>query len=165
MQPGFAHTTDMAFDRSKPNAGKYMRVVSTRRYDPHVATPEKARKRRLLSAEEIDRYEHVADGLLERVKVVQSSFLPNGADGLTFGRYVFVKPGHFDESLSELMAHELVHVRQFAELGLIRFVSRYVTEYLRNLLELKSHRAAYLAISFEIDARENADKWARSQSS
>lgn len=121
------------------------------------ASPKK--KRRFLSLDEIANYDHVADGLLSRVKVVQSRFLPNGADGVTIGRYVFVKPGHFDRPMSALMAHELVHVRQFAELGAVRFFTRYVGEYLRHLAKLRNHREAYLAISFEVEARRIAKEW------
>lgn len=132
-------------------------------YDPLMVNKKRSEKRRLLSFDEIAQYDHVADGLLGRVKVIQSRFLPNGADGVTIGKFIFVKPGHFDRPISKLMAHELVHVRQFAELGGITFVSKYVAEYFTHLWKLRSHREAYLAISFEVEAREVAEKWHRAQ--
>lgn len=55
-----------------------------------------------------------------------------------------------------LIAHELVHVRQFAELGAWRFRIRYLVEYLRGRLRGLSHDAAYRAISFECEARDVA---------
>jgi hypothetical protein len=46
----------------------------------------------------------------------------------------------------------LVHVRQAGELGVPRFVWRYVAEYVRNRRGGMSHDGAYRAISFEAEA-------------
>ena len=56
--------------------------------------------------------------------------------------------------LAGLVGHELVHVRQWSQLGPLRFVRRYLAEYLRGRRKGLSHSQAYLAISFEKEARE-----------
>lgn len=55
-----------------------------------------------------------------------------------------------------LLVHELVHVRQWGELGVIRFLWRYLTGYLGGRWKGLSHRAAYLAIPLEVEARVTA---------
>lgn len=52
-----------------------------------------------------------------------------------------------------LLAHELAHVRQFARLGWVRFMSQYLGSYFASRFKGKSHRDAYLNIPLEIDAR------------
>ena len=116
-------------------------------------------RRRRLSSEEQNRYDHVGSGLLERVRLVRVPILPRAADGLTFGRWVFLRGDRIDRQASTLIAHELVHVRQFAELGVVGFVGRYLAEYIAGLFRHRSHRAAYENISFEVEARREAAQW------
>ena len=56
--------------------------------------------------------------------------------------------------LAGLVNHELVHVRQWQQLGTMRFLRRYLTEYLRGRQKGLGHNKAYLAISLEKEARE-----------
>lgn len=56
-----------------------------------------------------------------------------------------------------LLVHELVHVRQWHDLGVLRFLWRYLTDYLRGRWEGLGHRGAYLAIDLEVEARRMAD--------
>jgi hypothetical protein len=56
--------------------------------------------------------------------------------------------------LARLVSHELVHVRQWQELGTMRFLRRYLTDYLRGRRKGLGHNQAYLAISLEKEARE-----------
>lgn len=56
--------------------------------------------------------------------------------------------------LSNLIEHELVHVRQWQQLGTTRFLRQYVREYLRGRRQGFDHNQAYLAISLEQEARE-----------
>jgi hypothetical protein len=55
-------------------------------------------------------------------------------------------------ALGELVVHELVHVRQWRELGVRRFLIRYLTDYWRGRRAGLGHRRAYLAISLEEEA-------------
>jgi len=80
-----------------------------------------------------------------------------GIQGVTHWKWVFVDPEVLTGErmrLGRLVVHELVHVRQFVAGGYVRFVIRYVGEYVRGRLTGKSPRDAYLAISAEVEARE-----------
>jgi len=56
--------------------------------------------------------------------------------------------------LSNLIEHELVHVRQWQQLGTIRFLRVYVADYLSGRRKGLGHNQAYEAISLEKEARE-----------
>lgn len=120
-------------------------------------------RRRSLVADEVEKFHHVADGLLERVRLVRTNLIPPAADGMTVGRFVFLRDDHIDHVGSSLLAHELVHVRQFAEMGAPRFFMAYFGAYFRNLRRTKNHRQAYLDIPLEKEARAIAGKWAAAQ--
>jgi len=68
---------------------------------------------------------------------------------ITLGRRIYIAEGHATEAL---LRHELVHVRQAGELGVIRFLWRYASEYVRNRRRGMTHDDAYRAISFEAEA-------------
>jgi len=53
-----------------------------------------------------------------------------------------------------LFRHELVHLRQIDQHGIIRFYLLYFCDYLANLWRLHDHDAAYRYIRFEREARE-----------
>jgi hypothetical protein len=55
-----------------------------------------------------------------------------------------------------LLVHELIHVRQWGELGVIRFIWRYLTAYISGRMRGRDHRSAYLAIPLEVEARAAA---------
>jgi len=55
-----------------------------------------------------------------------------------------------------LLIHELVHVRQWHDLGVSRFLWRYLTGYLRGRFDGLGHRGAYLGIPLEVEARDSA---------
>lgn len=86
----------------------------------------------------------------------------SGVRGVTLWRVVLADPEMFDEEpdrLARFVIHELVHVRQFAELGYFRFMFRYVRDYLKGRFRGQDHRTAYLAISAEEEAREVANRY------
>ncbi|MGH3649257.1 MAG: hypothetical protein ACRDU9_01000 [Acidimicrobiia bacterium] len=81
-----------------------------------------------------------------------------GIKGVTIWKWILVDPelmrrGDRDR-LACLVVHELVHLRQFAHSGYLRFMSRYLTEYWRGRIGGKTAREAYLDISAEREARE-----------
>lgn len=117
-------------------------------------------KRRTLEVDEIASFSHVAEGVLGRVKLIKTNLLPPAADGMTIGRFVFLRGDRIEDRSTTLLAHELVHVRQFAELGAARFLVIYIGSYLANLVRLRNHREAYLAIPLEVEARREAAEWA-----
>ena len=75
--------------------------------------------------------------------------VPPGASGITLGRLIIVRR---HATGARLLRHELVHVRQFAERGWIRFLVPYVAHYLRWRLRAYPHRGAYRRIPHEIEA-------------
>lgn len=110
-------------------------------------------------------YDHIPPSVAARVRIVRVPVLANGADGMTLGRFVLLRrddPGHRSGE-RELLAHELVHAVQYADLGMPRFLWRYVTAYLGNRRRLRRHRDAYLAIPFEEEARAQAARWAEAR--
>ncbi|MYG98616.1 MAG: DUF4157 domain-containing protein, partial [Acidimicrobiaceae bacterium] len=85
--------------------------------------------------------------------------LSPGMHGMTLGRLILVLRDDDRSGRRTLLAHELVHVEQYAELGTARFLRRYVGEYFVNLWRLRNHRQAYEAISLEAEARAAAARW------
>ena len=71
---------------------------------------------------------------------------------ITLGRRIYLGAGIREDQLESMLRHELAHVRQAAESGLILFLWRYGMEYLRNRRGGMSRDQAYRAISFERDA-------------
>lgn len=80
----------------------------------------------------------------------------NRAAAMTLPWAIYVHPRLLAgdrQALARLLFHELVHARQWKELGVARFGWRYLTEYLRGRLSGLNHQQAYHAISFEEEAR------------
>lgn len=114
---------------------------------------------RRLEGPELVAYDVLPNALAKRVRVIEVPFLPNGAAGMTIGTIVLLRDDRDTSGDRALMAHELVHVRQFAEQGVIPFVTSYVGEYLRGRRSGSNHRQAYLDIEAEQEARAEADRW------
>jgi Domain of unknown function (DUF4157) len=75
---------------------------------------------------------------------------------MTLGKTIFLAPALITAVQHRpglLLIHELVHVRQWGELGVIRFLWRYLTGYLNGRWKGLGHHAAYLAIPLEVEAR------------
>lgn len=119
--------------------------------------------RRLTDAER-SAYDHIPAAVAVRARVIRVPILFSGADGMTLDRVVLLRRDDPADRTGErvLLAHELVHAAQWAELGVVRFLWRYVAAYLRNRRRLGCHHDAYLAIPFEEEARAQAARWAAS---
>ena len=109
------------------------------------------RRVRALTPEEQALYPHVPAEDRERARLVVVPALTPGIAGMTLGRWILLRRGH--EHDSGLVAHELVHVRQWRELGVARFLWRYLGAYFRGRLRGLRHADAYAAIPFEREAR------------
>ena len=120
---------------------------------------------RSLSDHEITSYDIIAPALAARIRIMKVPVLPPHVDGMTFGPYILLRSD--DERLRQgdrtLLAHEMVHVRQYAELGLVGFLTQYLKSYLKNLVRVRNHRQAYLDIPQEVEARKIAERWARAR--
>jgi hypothetical protein len=83
--------------------------------------------------------------------------VPPGSIGITLGRLVVVRRSATrSPDYAELLAHERVHVRQFAELGATRFLVRYLRSYAHFRLRGYGHNQSYVRIPLEIEARVDA---------
>ncbi len=77
-------------------------------------------------------------------------FLFRDVIALTIGRRVWISPDV--REIEPLVRHELAHVRQMAEHGLLPFLWKYGRDYVRNRRRGLRHHEAYLAIPFEVEA-------------
>jgi hypothetical protein len=87
------------------------------------------------------------------------AFLARDVIAITLGHRIYCREQFEGPSFERLIRHELAHVAQVDRLGLVVFLWRYVIEFARHWVRLRSVAAAYAAISFEIEARaaEEAD--------
>ena len=80
--------------------------------------------------------------------------MPPGADGITLGSLVIVRrTSAAGSGFDELLRHELVHVGQWREMGVIGFAIRYAGDYLRWRMRGYGHDGAYRRIALEVEAR------------
>lgn len=84
---------------------------------------------------------------------------------MTLGSHILIdsslleRPG---ERLAALVAHELIHVRQWQEKGIVLFLLTYLRQYLLARVRGASHDVAYRAIGMEVEARAGAQAYLRS---
>ena len=91
-----------------------------------------------------------------RARIVDVPWLTPGVAAMTLGRVILLRKDHADDTA--LLAHELVHVRQWRELGALRFLWRYLGAYFRGRAAGLGHQRAYEAISLEVEARTLAGR-------
>ena len=87
-----------------------------------------------------------------------------GIQGVTYGRVILVNPEMFvgdRRRLASLVIHEMVHVRQFHDLGYLGFSIKYLRSYLTGRFGGKSARQAYLDVPAEVEARQIAARLSR----
>ena len=106
---------------------------------------------RRLDAQEREQFTYVPVRDLDRARLVRVPVLTPGIAGMTLGRWILLRRGHDQDA--DLIAHELVHVRQWRELGAARFLVRYLGAYARGRWRGLGHMAAYEAIPLEAEAR------------
>jgi hypothetical protein len=73
-----------------------------------------------------------------------------GAAATTLGPLILMREHAVGNE--KLLRHELEHVRQWRELGVVGFLRRYLGAYLRWRVRAHSHWAAYRRIPLEIEA-------------
>ncbi len=118
-----------------------------------------ARRRvRPLTKHEIASYNLIPAELAARVRVVLAP-VPGPYRGMALGRFVFIDRDIATDGSSTLLAHELVHVRQWSELGVVGFTIRYLSQFVTGLAKTRSWNAAYRQIEVEREARASAEEW------
>ena len=86
--------------------------------------------------------------------LVISGHAAPGASATTLGRFIFIRERALGSD--RLLRHELVHVRQWRELGVPGFLRRYVLAYLRWRVRGYPHWSAYRRIPLEVEAEWEA---------
>jgi len=114
---------------------------------------------RSLNQAELDSYDVLPKYLARRVRVVTVPALPGGYDGMTLGYTILLARDIDEQGNSPLLAHELVHVRQWVEQGRIAFSGRYLGSFARGLGSHLSWRRAYLSVEAEAEARRETSAW------
>lgn len=80
--------------------------------------------------------------------------VPPGAAAITIGPLVSVR--RRSAGSARLLTHEAEHVRQFRELGLVRFLIAYLGDYLGLRRRGWPHWAAYRRLGLEVEAEWRA---------
>ena len=114
---------------------------------------------RRLEGPEIQSYDVLSRELAERVRIVRVPVLPFGSSGMAVGRFVLLRTDDDRSGNRKLLAHQLVHVRQWHEAGCWAFLWAYLGDYCRGLKRNRRHRDAYSAIRAEREAFAEADSW------
>lgn len=109
---------------------------------------------RRLTGEQVERFRHAPERDRQRMRLLVVPVWVPGIAATTFGWLVVVRRGH--ETDDRLLVHELVHVRQWREIGAWRFLTAYLGEYLAARRRGSGHVDAYAGISFEQEARSVA---------
>lgn len=125
---------------------------------PFSGAPGGPRVRRLGSAE-LAAYDVLGPDLAARVRLVRVPRVPGPFVAITLGRVVLLGTDVAADGTSPLLAHELVHVRQWNELGVPGFLARYLVAFGRGLWRHRSWMAAYRDIGLEREARMGAEAW------
>ncbi|MEZ5375476.1 MAG: hypothetical protein R2733_03130 [Acidimicrobiales bacterium] len=115
---------------------------------------------RRLSDTEIASYEHLDPALARRVRVAKIPLLPGRYLGMTLGPLVLMQSCEPDDGTSALLAHELVHVRQWREQGTVGFAANYLRSFATGWWQCRRWHEAYRNIPAEVEARAEASKWA-----
>ncbi len=123
--------------------------------------PVESKRVRRLTSGEIEAYDVLEPSLAATVRVVDIPLIPGGFAGITLGRWVCLADQQPTNGESSLLAHELVHVRQWREQGVLRFGVAYLGAFGRGLVRERNWNAAYRAIPAEVEARAEATEWVR----
>jgi len=114
---------------------------------------------RRLNLTELSSYDVLPDEILKNVKVIKMPRISKTFTGITLGKYIFLSKKLEYDGKSLLIAHELVHVRQWHELGVIGFLWKYLSEFFKGLVKEKNWMKAYNKISLEQEAQLIANLW------
>ena len=96
-----------------------------------------------------------------RLSAGKPFFLSHRFDGMTLGSRIWAPRDFCDRTPREqlsFLAHELTHVEQYHELGIIGFLRGYITEYRAHRHRGLSRIEAYRRISFEDQARSRSER-------
>ena len=114
---------------------------------------------RSLNRAELIAYDVIPEQLARKVRVVSIPGLPGRYAAITLGKMIFVARDIAQDGTSELLAHELVHVGQWTNDGIIVFIRKYLSHFASGLRQHRSWHEAYRGILAEVEARSEASDW------
>ncbi len=87
-----------------------------------------------------------------------------GIGAMTLPNAIYVQPAVMDhfragsepDRWGRLVVHELMHAEQWRRLGVLRYTTRYLGDYLRGRFRRRGHWDAYREIRLEVEARDAA---------
>jgi hypothetical protein len=86
----------------------------------------------------------------------------SGTEAMALPRVILASAAAFDRIVAggaaTLLVHESVHIDQWRRHGVARFLTRYLSDYLRGRAVGLPHRTAYRAIRFERDANDRTER-------
>lgn len=96
----------------------------------------------------------IADSVtVSRMPKILERLLGRGVHAITLGTSIYVRPDRYESLVqgneAELLAHELVHARQWRDHGKVGFLAKYLSDYTRLRLLGLTHAQAYHGIGFE----------------
>ena len=104
-------------------------------------------------------YAHVDVATRDRARIRSLPWMPGAFQGITLGRNVFLAKEQPDDGTSVLIAHELVHVEQWANRRPLGFLRWYLADFAKNLVAKRHWMRAYRAIEAEEEARKRTQYW------
>lgn len=117
---------------------------------------------RRIAPDEAELYRTVVDAdIAEKVWLVQLPTIPGPYSGLTIANVVIIDRKLPPGTPSALLAHELVHVRQFHDQGIVRFTLEYNKSFIIGQVTERRWSKAYRAIPAEVEARSETTRWLR----
>ncbi len=126
-----------------------------------ITTVKTELRGRRLTDTELDAYDVLSPELAKRARIFRIRWLPSDYLGITLGHRIFLATDVAPDGKSPLLAHELVHVRQWHELGIVGFSMGYVSDFGRGLQANRRWKAAYSQIGAEVEARLATEAWLR----
>ena len=82
---------------------------------------------------------------------IANKLLPKDLDAIVLFRKIHLRSNVVMSD--RFLVHELVHIEQQRNYGMIPFVIKYLIDYIKGLIVYRDRRMAYLMIPFEIEAR------------
>jgi len=118
---------------------------------------------RPLNDVELDSYDLIDRDLAEKVRLFKIFYIPGGFDGICLVNSIFLTRPVPADGESMLLAHELIHVRQWNQRGVLGYLSWYLRGFGTNLRQERRWKPAYNIIEAELEAKREARAWYQSR--
>ncbi len=120
---------------------------------------------RPLNEVELDSYDLIDRELAEKVRIFRTVYIPGGFHGICLTNWIFFTRDVPDDGESALLAHELIHVRQWSQRGVLGYLTWYLKCFGTCLRQKRRWMPAYHAIEAELEAKQEARDWKQRRNS